>query len=191
ALAAEATHLAGEDFVVGVVVGDRGQDRCVGGQGNGGEFIALALEAADQLGGEMLAVGRRAAVAADQEFAAARETGVEQPRGALGWFDEDGARSLLGGKAFGEVGVDARGWRHRPGLYGSRSAKRIAQPVDLAVVDRANVEPARRPGPVAEASLEQVLRLQADAPLLGRRDARGGAAEGCAGAPTHFDEHPL
>src|SRR5690606_22165548 len=71
------------------------------------------------------------------------------------------------------------------------STKRIAQPVDPLVVDRAHVESACGPGLVAETALEQVLRLQADAALLGRRDARGGATVCRAGASTHLDEHPL
>ena len=156
ALPPQAAHLAREDFVVGVVVRHRGEDGRVGGERDRGERLAFAFEATDELGGEMLAVGGGAAVAADEDLAAAREAGVEQARRPFGRLDQHGASGRLGVQAFGEVRVDAGSWRHRPGLYGSRSVKRIAEPVDPAVVDRADVEAAGGPRPVAEAALEQV-----------------------------------
>src|SRR5690606_27138784 len=191
ALASEAAHLAREDFVVCVVVGDRGEDGRVGGECDGRQRLAFALEAPDELGGQMLAVRGGAAVAADEDLAAAREARIEQPRSPLRRLDQHGASRRLGVQAFGEMRVDAGGWRHRPGLYGPRSVERIAKPVDATVLDRAYVETAGGPRPVAEAALEQVLRLQADAALLGRRHARGGAPERGARTPAHLDAHPL
>ena len=42
--------LAGKNLVERVVVGYRGQDRTVGGQRNGRQFLALGFETADQFG---------------------------------------------------------------------------------------------------------------------------------------------
>ena len=53
-----------------VVVADRGEDRRVGGQRDRRQPGPLALEAADELGGEVLRVAGRAAVAAGQHLAA-------------------------------------------------------------------------------------------------------------------------
>ena len=49
------------------------------GQRDGAEFGPLALEAADELGGEVLRVGGRAAVAAGQHLAAAGDAGQHAP----------------------------------------------------------------------------------------------------------------
>ena len=68
---AERLHLLREDHVEAVVVADRGQDRGVGGQCDRRQPGALAFEAADELGGEMLGIASRAAVAAGQHLAAA------------------------------------------------------------------------------------------------------------------------
>jgi hypothetical protein len=56
-----------------VVVADGGQDRTVGRQCDGGEFLAFGLEAPDQFGGEVLCVAGRAAVAASENLAAAEQ----------------------------------------------------------------------------------------------------------------------
>ena len=74
---AEAADLLGENLVERVVVADGGQDRAVGGQGDGGQFLALGLEAADQFGGEVLRVAGRSAVAAGENLAAIDQA-VEQ-----------------------------------------------------------------------------------------------------------------
>ncbi len=63
-------HLLGKDLLVAVVVGDRGERRGVGGQGDAGQARALALVAAGQFGGEVLGVGGGAAVAAGQHLVA-------------------------------------------------------------------------------------------------------------------------
>jgi hypothetical protein len=68
---AQRRDLLGEDDFVAVVVADRGEDRGVDGEGDRGEARALALEPADELGREVLGVGRRAAVAAHQDLAPA------------------------------------------------------------------------------------------------------------------------
>jgi hypothetical protein len=52
-----------------------GQDGAVGGERDGAELGPLAFEAADELGGEVLRVGGRAAVAAGQHLAAAGDAG--------------------------------------------------------------------------------------------------------------------
>ncbi len=67
---AERAYLLGKHHVVGVVVGDGGDDRGIGGECDGGQFLALALEAAHQLSGEMLRITSGAAVTAGQNLAA-------------------------------------------------------------------------------------------------------------------------
>src|SRR5690606_38142681 len=79
AFASERAHLAREHLLEGVVVGDRGEDRRIGGERDRGELGPLALVAADELGGQMLAVGGRSAVAADEDLA----VGGERRRHAL------------------------------------------------------------------------------------------------------------
>ncbi len=61
-------HLLGEHMVETVIVRHGGEGGGVGGEGDGGQFGALALEAADQFRGQMLTVGGRSAVAADQNL---------------------------------------------------------------------------------------------------------------------------
>ena len=67
---AQRLELAGEDVVERAVVGDRGEQRAVGGQGEGGEAGPVDQVAADELGGEVLALGRAAAVAEPEHRAA-------------------------------------------------------------------------------------------------------------------------
>ena len=55
-LRAERAHLLGEHLLERIVVGDRRQQRRVGGKRYRRELRPLALEAADQLGGEVLRV---------------------------------------------------------------------------------------------------------------------------------------
>src|SRR5258708_21284141 len=88
---AERFDLLGEHAVEIVVVGDGGERRGVGSERYRGQPRALALEAAHQLRGEVLRVGRRAAVAAGERllsrlerlregFARARELGRHRLR---------------------------------------------------------------------------------------------------------------
>src|SRR5204862_61455 len=63
-----------------VIVGDRGEVRAVGGERDCGERRALGFETVDELGGEMLRVGGRAAVAAGERLAARlQRLGEHQP----------------------------------------------------------------------------------------------------------------
>jgi hypothetical protein len=65
--------LAGEDVPEAVVVADRGHGGRVGVQRDRGQRTAFALEAAHELGGEVLRLGRAPAVARDEQLVAAGE----------------------------------------------------------------------------------------------------------------------
>ena len=109
AAAPERAHLLGEHLLVGVVVGDRGEGRAVGGERHRGERRALDLEAVEELGGEMLRVGGRAAVAAGEHLAAPLEGFGEEracPRDRLG---QRARRVELELGAFGKLRAHARG----------------------------------------------------------------------------------
>src|SRR5262249_20017181 len=69
---AERGNLAGKDCLVAIVVGDGGQDRRVGSQGQNGPWLSFATEPADELPGQVLRLGCTSAVAADEH---------EMPRG--------------------------------------------------------------------------------------------------------------
>ena len=73
ALAAERANLPLEHLLEAVVVADRGQRRGVGGERDGGERRAVVDEASDEFGGDVLGVGGAAAVAGEQDLAAAFE----------------------------------------------------------------------------------------------------------------------
>ena len=85
---AESADLAGEDVLEGVVVADGGEESPVGAEGDGGIGAAVALEAAGELGGDVPAVCRASAVAADEKFSAGSEAG-ENELGGFGdfWFE--------------------------------------------------------------------------------------------------------
>ena len=70
AAAAEGLDLAGKNFFKTVVVGNCGEKRSVGGQGNCWKWFSVFFEAAGEFGCEVLAVGSGAAVAAQEDFAA-------------------------------------------------------------------------------------------------------------------------
>jgi len=59
--------LAGEDGVVAVIVAPGGEHRRIGGQRHGAQGAALLQIPPDQLAGDVLRIGRRAAIAADQQ----------------------------------------------------------------------------------------------------------------------------
>ena len=103
---AEGAQRLGEHLLVGVIVGDRGERRSVGAQRDGGERRTLAFEAVDQLGGEMLRVGRRAAVAARQHLAAAAQRIDEQLDAAHQRRGQRLCRGELELRALGEVRRD-------------------------------------------------------------------------------------
>jgi hypothetical protein len=67
---AEGFELTGEEVVEAVVVAGGGEDRCVGGEGDGAEGGAVDGEADDELGDKVLCVGGGATVAGDEEFVA-------------------------------------------------------------------------------------------------------------------------
>src|SRR5690606_37007974 len=69
--------LALEDGVETVVVADGGEDGGVGIQGDARQRQAVALEAADQLGDEVLGIGGRSAIAAGKDLAVVGQ-GAEQ-----------------------------------------------------------------------------------------------------------------
>ena len=77
---AQGPHLLGEDLEKVVVVGHRGENRGVGGQGQGRQRRALHLKAVDELRGQVLGVGGAAAVAEEEDFAA----GLKDPGQHLG-----------------------------------------------------------------------------------------------------------
>jgi hypothetical protein len=67
------TNLPGEDLREVVVVADGSQNRSVAGEGDGWEGPAFPEEAPHELGGNVLGIGRTAAVATKVERAAAIE----------------------------------------------------------------------------------------------------------------------
>lgn len=101
----EAGDLAGEDVVVAVVVADAGEERAVAVERDGRERAAILLVAADEFGGEMLGLGRAAAVAADKEFVAALEAGENQVAGAIDRGTQAG-EGLKRADGFGEGGFE-------------------------------------------------------------------------------------
>src|SRR5690606_33513579 len=78
---AQRVHLALEDGIEAVVVADRGEDGGVGVQRRAGEWQAVALEAADQFGNEMLRIGGAATVAAGQNLVVVGEGAKQQLHG--------------------------------------------------------------------------------------------------------------
>ena len=76
---AQRAHLLGEHLLERVVVGDRGQDRGVGGERDRRQLGPLALEAADHLGGEVLRVGGGSAVAAGEDLAVGEQASRSSP----------------------------------------------------------------------------------------------------------------
>jgi hypothetical protein len=110
---AQRAYLLGKHLVVVVVVGDGGQGRGIGGEREGGEAGALHLEAIEQLGGEVLGVGRRAAVAACEDLAVVHQALNHPLGGAAERLGEHRHRLGLGLGAFGEMLVDALDQVHR------------------------------------------------------------------------------
>ena len=55
--------MPGKDFREVIIVGDAGELRLIGGQGNGSERMSIATVAADKLGGHMGGVHGAATVA--------------------------------------------------------------------------------------------------------------------------------
>ena len=110
----QGADLPGEDLLEGVVVGDGGQRRTVGGQRDGGQSRPFDLEAVDQFGGEMLGVGGGAAVAASQNLVASPQPLGQMFGGLNDKRSQGGEGTLLGRDAGGEMLLDAREWFHHP-----------------------------------------------------------------------------
>jgi len=102
---AEGFELTGEEVVEAVVVACGGEDRRVGGEGDGAEGRAVDGEADDELGDEVLRVGGGATVAGDEELVA----GFHGLGGELGDGDESfgdgfvGEDGLHGGDGLSEL----------------------------------------------------------------------------------------
>ena len=100
--------LAGKYCVVAEVVGAGGEDRGVGGEGDGAKGGTVVGEADDELGDEVLGVGGGATVAGYEEFAA----GLHGFGGEFGDGDEGvgdgfvGQDGLHGGDGLGELFLD-------------------------------------------------------------------------------------
>src|SRR5204863_4042303 len=84
-------------------VRDGSERRGVGGQGDRRKRRALALEAVEQLRGEVLRVGGRAAVAAGENLAPLAQRLREERGGAQDRLGEDLGRRELEVRAFCEV----------------------------------------------------------------------------------------
>ncbi len=78
-----AAQKAREDKVVAVVVAHGGEVGGVAMEGFGVERRPVEVEAAGEFGGEVLGVGRTAAVAAEVDFSAAAQGGSDEVRGLL------------------------------------------------------------------------------------------------------------
>ena len=107
AWAAECADLFAEDVFEAVVVADGGEGGGVGGEGDCGQFHAFFFKTAGQFGGEVLRVGRRAAVAADEDFAVVHQA-FDQHHGSFGRrFGQHFDGLPFGGDAFFEMGAYA------------------------------------------------------------------------------------
>lgn len=71
---AERLDLAGENLVEAEIVAAGGERRCVGGECEGGDGLAILLITDGQFRREMLAVGGAAAIAEEQKFSPAAQT---------------------------------------------------------------------------------------------------------------------
>ena len=165
-------------------------------QRDGWQALALALVPAEKFRREVLGIGRRAAVAADQQLATAAQAIAEQA--ARTTYDRrqrgDAGELQLGAftKARGDEGGRIHGFHKRQLTGRSIVAEDIAQPFQMLHVERAgdadDVEATRRWRALPEA-LQVMLRGQQQASTLGRRDGLGGAAKGGAAPTAHFDEY--
>ena len=71
----QSAHLFGEDLPKIIVIGHRGEDRTIGGQGQGGQGRPLHLKPVDKLRGQVLGVRGRPAVPENQH----PSPGLERP----------------------------------------------------------------------------------------------------------------
>jgi hypothetical protein len=85
----QGAHLTRENFVEAVIVADGGEDGAVGRQRDGTELGAFTLETPDELGGKMLSVGGRTAIAACQHLAAVGHAGQHGLHGRRNGLAQD------------------------------------------------------------------------------------------------------
>src|SRR5512145_2643524 len=104
---ADRAQRLGERLLIGVVVRDRGEARGIGAQRDRGERRALHLEAVYELGGEVLRVRGRTAVAAGQDLTAVAQGLGKKPGGPGQRLGQRGGCGLLEVRALGEVRGDA------------------------------------------------------------------------------------
>jgi len=104
----ERAHLLGEHLLVGIIVRNRRKRRRVRSKGDAGKRRALAFEAVDELGREVLRIGRRAAVAASEHLATAFQRCREQRAGLRHRLPEHRHCRQLQIRALGEMRRHAR-----------------------------------------------------------------------------------
>src|SRR5665213_164644 len=97
ALPADTAQLAGEHFVISIIVGDRRQGGRVHCKGERREWPAVSLTAAHKLGGQVLRVGCRTTVSAKEYFPVHLQRGDDHFRGGRHLVDIllEGAEILL------------------------------------------------------------------------------------------------
>ena len=109
---AQRAHLLGKHLIEIVVVGDRCQRRRIGRERNGRQRRTFHLEAVQQLGAEMLRVGRRPAVAAGQNLPFVQQA-LNHPLGRQAQrLCQDLGGCYLKLRTLGEVLCDASGEIH-------------------------------------------------------------------------------
>ena len=105
-------HLLGENLREIVVIGHRGEDRGVGGQGQGGQGRPLHLEPVDELRGQVLGVGGGPAVPENQHLAPGfKDLGQHLGRGQ-DLFAVQGKKTLFEADGFLDHPRQSRQWAH-------------------------------------------------------------------------------
>src|SRR5262249_51099686 len=135
---------AGKDSFVAVVVRDRGERGGVGGERHGGQRPAIAPHAADDLGRDVLRIGRAAAVAEEQQLVPRGDGDRDQPDGALEIGSMLGEEHPLGVQAVVEERVDQllrAGHGPRIVGVGSRASQPAARSPKRRVAMSAMVRP--------------------------------------------------
>lgn len=200
---AERTDLAGKNLGEAVVIADSGQDGTVGRQGDGCQLLAFGLETADQLGGKVLGIGSRAAIAAGQDLAAIEQgagqhfdgggdrcghrfNAVELGTGTVFEMLRDAGDQIHAVKSRNDAGGHSTSGGRGPRFAaGSKIAREgIVQPLDAFPFEQDAIEAAR----AFAVAGEVMAGGEQDALLLLARDAGGCAAEGRIFALPHFNE---
>ena len=136
---AEGLDLAGEDPLEAEVVAGGGQGRCVGGERDRRKPRPARLETNRELGGDMLAVGGAAAVAAEEELAPGAEhrySRFGEGRRRL----EQAAAPLEDRHMVGEQALERRVSRRAAGRHANEAraaaGREVPASMDLSVIDR-------------------------------------------------------